>query len=159
MRVRMALMGCLGLLGAAALSAPAEAATPTQLREAKHEDGPYVNRILLINIAETPKNAYFRLKNTTNHNQDVLASDNSFGSGLADYEVRWFRGNAEITDEMQGIGSAFGLKPDHPKIVRARIKPLVADPGVFCLSTGFMIAPDAFETFGAFNVNDEACGG
>jgi len=158
MRARTTLVGCLAWLGAVALSVPAEAANQIQLRLAKHEEGPYLARSPLINVSDSPKSAYFRLKNKTNHTQDVLAADDSFGS-LANYEIRWYRGNQEITDEMQGIGSAFRLRPDRPKLLRARIKAPVADPGGFCLNADFLVAPGAHELSGGFYINDQgACG-
>jgi hypothetical protein len=73
--------------------------------------------------------------------QDAVLEDVSHGSGLADFRLRWFRGERNVTQEAQGGGFGFELRRNRPKVFRLLVKPIVEDPGALCVAPRFNLEP------------------
>jgi hypothetical protein len=121
-----ALAGGLSAEGAAAGSLP-------NVKVSKKPDGPFRAGVLQVGVKEK-RNLYVRVKNQTNHKQDVSISEQCGGVGCANLDVKWFRGDKDVSHSVQAgaNGLEFKLKPDKPAIFRVRVIPETANPSA-CL--------------------------
>jgi len=87
---------------------------------------------------------YVKTINTTSERVSDHLTEDTFGS-QSDYKVQWFKGKTNITEDVQALGYAFGLRAGHARIFRVRVKPLVNDPEWLCLyanTVGSKVAGD-----------------
>jgi hypothetical protein len=142
-----------------ALPAAASAASAPKVRVSKHLHGPYVNEILDVTV-DAPRDVYAKVAATSAHARKITFTDETFDSG--DYKISSFLGDKNVSEDAQGAGFDFKLKPDHPRIFRLHVKPLVADPGESCLTDRFTQPPGGtgHEGLALFELNDETgvCG-
>jgi hypothetical protein len=143
-RVRIAPMkvGILLSLVAAilvALAAPATAGGPgtPKLKGAKHKAGPYSGE-LRVRVKDSPRSVYVKVISTYSSSQDATITEGLVGNEQG-FLVKWYRGSNDISHDVQTSGFDFKLKPDHPKLFRARVKPLSAQPGKVCLYSNVQV--------------------
>jgi hypothetical protein len=128
--------------------------SPMRLTISKTKDGPYSFSALHAKVNAGPKGFFVKVADKTEHRQDGLLEDVSAGAGSANFKIRWFRGDENITSDVQGPGYGFGLKPGKPKVFRALVKPLNPDPGALCLAPRASVEPDAYQAVGSVYIND-----
>lgn len=112
-------------IAVAALLAPfaASAGEPdASLTVAKHADGPY-GTVTTVNIpAGQSKSVYWRVKNQSPGKlTDLLLSDSDTDYPVG-WKARWYRGQKEITEGVQGGGHEFTLKKDASARFRLKLK-------------------------------------
>ena len=64
--------------------------------------------------------------------QNAVLTEGSVGS-TDDYKFKWFRGNEDISHDVQTSGYEFGLPAEAKRKFRVQIKPRVDHPGTACL--------------------------
>lgn len=132
---------------------------PAKVTVAKHEGGPYVYDSPPATVGAEPESFWMRIASKADYAQDVTLEDRSNADVPGNVKFRWYRGDENITADAQGSGYEFKLKPDRTKIFRAKVKPLVEDPGEICLFGAFLLQPDDLESYGFFYINsDSICG-
>ena len=114
--------------------AAAGAAPALKLKAAKHRDGPYVNAPgndpLVVNVDE-PKNLYVKAIRPASGSVDVRLFEEV--SNDAEFDYQWFKGQNDISHDVQTSGYLFNLKHEKPRRFRVRVIPAVPDPGEGCL--------------------------
>jgi hypothetical protein len=141
---------CLAVLCAGLAVAPAVAGGPgtPKVTGAKHKDGPYA---LTTHVKlKRAKNVYVKVKSTHDQNQTATLTEGSVGPGDADYQVKWFRGDEDISHDVQTSGYDFTLKPEKAKIFRVRVKPEADSPRKVCLFSNVQVDVPSTGTDGAF---------
>ena len=158
--VKAALPGLIALALLAAVPAQAGMGAPeVPIKVAKHADGPFQSGSFMVNVKSKPRSFYFKIINRDDHDLDVTLDDVSHGDGLADFGVRWFRGNRDITQEVRATGHAFGLKQSKARVFQGRVKPKVGNPGEICLAPRFHVEPDSYDAVHGIYINDTGvCG-
>lgn len=77
------------------------------------------------------KTLYWKAKNNSGDPQD-LSFDDASTPKLSGYEVKWFRGDHNISSQVEGSGYEFSLGDGNTKIFRARLERVSSGMG-FCL--------------------------
>ena len=78
------------------------------------------------------KDAYVRVTSTYTSTQNAVLTEVSVGSA-DDYKFKWFRGNEDISHDVQTSGYEFELPAAGKRKFRVQIKPRVNNPGTACL--------------------------
>lgn len=122
-----ALVACL-LAGIAMAGAPG-----INLKGAKRADGPY-RELVRVNVTD-PRNLYVKAVNRSDDAIEATLSEQTFGPGSGgDYEFTWFRGDTDISHDVQTSGYDFSIPSDKARKFRVRVKPDVPDPARVCLN-------------------------
>jgi hypothetical protein len=124
-----------------------------KVRVAKQESGPYsVFQKVHIPVGEA-KSAYFKVKNKANENLlHMNFNDNSPDPNPEDYNVRWFKGDNDISSQVKSEdGYPFTLKQDKPLIIRVKVKHL--DPGDGACVDGEAAGDDVGDSIAVLGVN------
>jgi hypothetical protein len=144
------IIACMAALGASLIAVPAIAGGPgtPKVTGAKQKDGPYS---LKTNVKlKRAKNLYVKVKSTHDQNQTATISENRIGPGETDYQVNWFRGDENISHDVQTSGYDFPLKPEKAKIFRVRVKPEADAPRKMCLYSNVQVDVPTTGINGAF---------
>jgi hypothetical protein len=104
-----------------------------KIQVSKKPDGPFRSGVLAVGLDEK-RNLFVRLKNKTNHRQNIGISEQCGGPGCANLSVKWFRGDNDVSHSVQaGVnGYEFKLKQDRPVTFRVKVIPESANPSA-CL--------------------------
>jgi hypothetical protein len=144
------IIACTAALGAGLAAVPAIAGGPgtPKVTGAKQKDGPYA---LKQNVRiKRAKSLYVKVKSTHDQNQTATLAQNVVGPGDADYQIDWFRGDEDISHDVQTSGYDFPLKPEKAKIFRVRVKPEADAPRKLCLYSNVQVDVPSTGTNGAF---------
>jgi hypothetical protein len=150
----------LGLLALAIIPATASAAPVLKLKAAKHKRGPYVNapgpNPVTANVNE-PKNFWVKAFIVPHSSVEARLFE-QVANQDQDYKFKWYKGQNDISHDVQTSGHLFTLRHDHPKRFRVRVRPQVPNPGPLCLFP--YVSPEGsltqYEAFFAIN-GDNAC--
>ena len=128
-------MAALAVVAAVAVAGPAVApaggpGTP-KLRGAKHADGPF-SRVVRVKVTK-PRTLYVLVKSDYDQQQLATLTEGGDGPDPGDFDTKWLRGDEDITHDVQTSGYEFNLPPRGKKRFRVRVKPVVSDPGNYCL--------------------------
>jgi hypothetical protein len=149
MKLRVALL-CLAivLLTTAAAAVAGGPGTPV-LKGAKKKSGPYSSE-LRVKVGDERRNVFVRVKSTHDATQTATLTEGRAGQGdpEADYHVDWFRGKKDVSHDMQTSGYEFTLKPNKPKLFRARLRAEANNPEDFCLYTNVQVDEPSTGTIG-----------
>ena len=152
-RVLLAVAAC---VAAIVLPASASAGDPVvSLKVAKHKDGPY-KTVQTTHIAPPDaKDFYWKVRNPTDAKlPDVLLTAGEVSS--AGWIARWFRGDDQITSDVEGGGYEFALRPGKSKLFRSRLKPTEIAKKQLCFDA--YAGPPLTDTDGALvAVNEAIC--
>jgi hypothetical protein len=131
------------------IAGSAGAAEPGQpvLDSSLKKNGPFGGNVFI--KSEQAKDAYVRVRSTWS-DQTAVIREQVAGSG-EDYRFKWFRGNEDISHDVQTSGYEFELPGDGARKFRVQIKPQVNKPGKACLYTHVAVdTPPAVSTTGGF---------
>jgi hypothetical protein len=152
---RFIVLGALALVALAmAVPAIAHRGDPVLAQAAKQKHGPWSGHTLSVAIpAGDKRSLYVRIKNTSSpaHTQQVVLTEGTDG-GPPDYHHRWFKGDTDISHDVQTSGYDFSLK--HGKTKRFRVRVTVNDDSIAeCLLASMHIEPENLDVSPTFNVN------
>src|SRR4051812_32611972 len=153
MRIRWLAPLLLVLAAAVALSASAGAiGAPDEVTMSKTKHGPAIQSA---QVKKKAKTFWAKVENVSDHQLSIVLDDRSAQRPHGDFNIRWFRGNHEITHRMNHGGLHFNLGVGKHKTFRASVKPLVGDPGELCLTAGTFAQPDGFDGAGIVYINSD----
>jgi hypothetical protein len=152
---RPLLVAAAGLVAiAVAVPASAHRGEPVLAEAAKHKHGPWSTEELPVKIpAGDKRSLYVRIKNTSSpsHKQHLTLTEGTDG-GPPDYHHDWFKGDEDISHDVQTSGYHFALKHGKTKRFRIRVK-VTDDSNPECLLASFHVEPEASDVSPGFNVN------
>ena len=107
-----------------ALATPAAAGTPPfVVKVAKDKDGPYKQGFTDVNLqGGQVKDFFFRVRNKEPEPFNNMRFQEIFGPAPDGMVYRWFKGNTNITQEVQTSGYAFNLPGDGRRFFRFKAK-------------------------------------
>jgi hypothetical protein len=113
------------------------------------KSGPYGADVFV--KSKHAKDAYVRVTSTHTSTQNAVLTEASVGA-TDDYKFKWFRGNEDISHDVQTSGYGFGLPAAAKRKFRVQIKPRVNNPGTACLYSNVSVDTPPFtpDTSGAF---------
>ena len=148
-------LAAIALLGAVAGASPAGAAK-VRFTIAKQKDGPYQvhepgKGALHVNV-DDPRSLYVKALNKARSRKTVrLFEEACCAPNMDDYSLDWFKGDQDITHDVQTSGHEFKLKPDRARRFRVRVKPETVTPGSFCLFPYVEFGSNTAQSYFAIN--------
>ena len=111
-----------------------------RLTGAKKKSGPYAKE-LRVKVLEEGRNVFVRVKSTHDKRQKAHMVEGIAGPGDpgSDWQINWFRGDQDVSHDMQTSGYDFRLRPHKSKRFRVRIEPNVGSPDPFCLFSNVQV--------------------
>lgn len=124
---------------------------PFKLRVGADENGPFKPTTKIHMNQGNVGYAYWQLRSTDDADRGINFSTPS--APYDEYRVRWFKGNKDITDDVEGDGLEVTLKAHADKIFRSRVKRVEDSSEETCIGAN---AFDGFDTSHAeLGVNQE----
>jgi len=129
----------LALLVGATVAIGGGPGTP-RLTGAKKKSGPY-EKELRVKVRQQGRSVFVRVKSTHDARQKATIEERFVGPGdpEADWQINWFRGDQDVSHDVQTSGYEFGLRPHRAKRFRVKVKPNVATPDPFCLFSNVQV--------------------
>jgi hypothetical protein len=153
-RAILCLLALAGLFLAVPANAGGPAGTPV-LKGAKKKAGPY-KRTHSVKVQQR-RNLYVKVKSTANSKQTATLYQGAVDM-LGDYSVDWFKGKRDVTHDVQTSGYEFTLRQNRPRLFRAKLKPVVDNPGPLCLYSIVEVTEPPTATAGSFfKINGSPC--
>ena len=140
------------IAGAFMVASPAAAGTPDyKLKIAKQPDGPY-SGVVTVNLDEDEsRNVYAKARYTGNQSGKKDVSLVRFSEGPV--SGKYFKGDQNITSDVQLGGYEFRLRRGHPKTFRVKVTS--TNPGMAYLTLGLESAQGV--STACIAVNDSDC--
>ena len=142
MKVRVALLSLVLLLvlGLGTTVATGGGPGTPRLTGAKKKSGPYEPK-LRVKVRSNGRNVFVRVKSTYDSRQKAHMVEGLSGPGdpEADWQINWFRGDEDVSHDMQTSGYDFRLRPHKSKRFRVRLKPNVGGADPFCLYSNVQV--------------------
>jgi hypothetical protein len=111
-----------------------------RLTGAKKKSGPY-EKELHVKVRDKGRNVFVRVKSTYDARQQATIEERLIGPGdpEGDWQINWFRGENDVSHDVQTSGYDFRLRPHRSKRFRVKLKPNVGGPDPFCLYSNVQV--------------------